>query len=169
MECTDCRLPIDKTSHHDHGTVCCDCFDENIGVPANKRRHPRPIVKPAALLVRNRKLLVVRSKGKDVFYAVGGKLEPGETDIQCLHREVREEIGCGVTSQKYFQTFVGPSSDKRKTLVMVCFFVEADQEPKASSEIEEMLWADSQTASETLGSFMRDFVIPALKREGLVD
>jgi len=169
MECTDCRLPIDKTSHHDHGTVCCDCFDESIGVPADKRRQARPIVKPAALVLRNKKLLVVRSKNKNVFYAVGGKLEPGETDVQCLHREVREEIGCGVTSQRHFQTFVGPSSDRQHSLVMVCFFVELDQEPKASSEIEELLWADSQTASEKLGSFMSVFVLPALAREGLVD
>lgn len=169
MECTDCRLPIDKTAHHDHGTICCDCFDESIGVPASKRRQARPIVKPAALLINNKKLLVVRSKNKSVFYAVGGKLEAGETDIQCLHREVKEEIGCQVVSQKYFQTFVGPSSDKQKTLVMVCFFVELDQEPKPSSEIEELLWADSQTPSVILGSFMRDFVIPALAREGLVD
>jgi 8-oxo-dGTP pyrophosphatase MutT (NUDIX family) len=169
MECTDCRLPIDKTSHHDHGTVCCDCFDESIGVPATKRRQPRPIVKSAALFIRNRKLLVVRSKGKDVFYAVGGKPEPDETDIQCLHREVKEEIECNVTSERYYQTFVGSSSDKKSILVMICFFVELDQEPKASSEIEEILWADSQTASEILGSFMRDFIFPALKREDLVD
>lgn len=169
MECTDCRLLIDKTAHHDHDTICCDCFDENIGVPASKRRQARPIVKPAAILIRDRKLLVVRSKNKDVFYAVGGKLEAGETDVECLHREVREEIGCGVISQRHFQTFVGPSSDKQHSLVMVCFFVELDQEPKPSSEIEELLWADSQTSSAILGSFMRDFVIPALKRDGLVD
>lgn len=148
--------------------MCCDCFDEELGVPAEKRRRPRPIVKPAALLIRDKKLLVVRTRGKSLFYALGGKKEPNETDIECLHRETREEVDCAITSERYYQTFVGPSSDNQKTVVMVCFLVELDREPQPTSEIEELYWANSNTR-EILGSLLRDSVIPALKLDGLVD
>jgi len=173
MECHDCRLPIDEKAHHDHGrgsiVICCDCFDEEIGRHPSKRRHPRPIVKPAALLIRDKKFLVARTQGKSHFYAVGGKLEPGETDIQCLHREVMEEIGCHITSERYYRTFVGPSADNQKTVVMICFFVELDREPTPSSEIEELLWADSRTTKDVIGSLLHDYVIPALKTDNLVN
>lgn len=169
MECTDCRLPIDDDAHHDHGTICCDCFDEDVGMSAGKRRRSRPIVKPAALWIQNKQLLVARTRGKSHFYAVGGKLEPGETDIQCLHRETSEEIGCQVTSQRYYKTFVGPSTDNLKAVVMICFFVELDKEPIPSSEIEELLWVDSYTTKDMIGSMLHDYVIPSLKADNLVN
>ncbi len=37
-------------------------------------------------------VLSTRSKGEDVYYLPGGKREPGETDIDMLTREVREEL-----------------------------------------------------------------------------
>ena len=51
------------------------------------------IDKLAFIEIRERKLLMVRSKGKDVWYTVGGKREAGENDEQALIREVNEEIG----------------------------------------------------------------------------
>lgn len=45
------------------------------------------------VLVRDRRLLSVRTRGKKRFYIPGGKREPGETDVECLRREIREELG----------------------------------------------------------------------------
>ena len=39
------------------------------------------------------KILSTRSRGKDVYYLPGGKREPGESDIDALVRELREELG----------------------------------------------------------------------------
>jgi 8-oxo-dGTP diphosphatase len=43
--------------------------------------------------VVDKRLMLVRPAGKNVFYLPGGKLEPGETDLQALRREVDEELG----------------------------------------------------------------------------
>ncbi|HET6311147.1 MAG TPA: NUDIX domain-containing protein [Candidatus Nitrosotalea sp.] len=40
--------------------------------------------------MENRRLLTVRTSGKDAFYLPGGKREPGESDLDALLREVRE-------------------------------------------------------------------------------
>lgn len=50
------------------------------------------IDKLAFIEIRDRKLLVTLSKGKDTWYIPGGKREKGESDIQALVREVREEL-----------------------------------------------------------------------------
>jgi len=50
------------------------------------------IHKAAGIIIKGRRLLVERSKGKDVFVAPGGKLELGETAIRAVIRELKEEF-----------------------------------------------------------------------------
>ncbi len=54
------------------------------------------IVKSAGIILRDGKILVTRTKGKEVFINPGGKLEPGETPEAALVRELREELGIKV-------------------------------------------------------------------------
>lgn len=50
------------------------------------------IDKLAWLHLVERKLLVVRSHPRQLFYLPGGKHDPGESDQQALIREIREEL-----------------------------------------------------------------------------
>lgn len=126
------------------------------------------IIKPAAVVIKDKKLLVARSSDKPQFYAVGGKREVGETNIECLHREVLEEIGCVVKSEKFYKQFIGPGANS--TIVeLICYFTELDGDPRPCSEIAELMWVDSQTPSAILGNMITEFLIPALVKDGLVD
>jgi len=51
-----------------------------------------PIDKLALVLVRGRKQLVARTRGKTVFFTPGGKREAGESDEEALARECKEEL-----------------------------------------------------------------------------
>ena len=45
VPCSDCGLPIGGLlpEHNvEHPGICCDCFDERQGMPAEKRTRPRP-------------------------------------------------------------------------------------------------------------------------------
>ena len=137
-------------------------------MPETKRRIARPIIKPAALVIKDRKLLVVRTIGRTHYYALGGKLEQGETELECLAREVSEEVGCGVVEPQYYATFAGPNTDKTKFVVMICYLTELDREPKPCSEIESILWANTKT-TEPLGSLIREHIMPALLADGRID
>src|SRR4051812_20782408 len=49
------------------------------------------IHKAGGIIIRDKKLLVERSKGKDFFKTPGGSIELGETPKQALVRELLEE------------------------------------------------------------------------------
>ncbi len=51
------------------------------------------IDKLAWLYIKDKQVLMARSKGKEKFYLPGGKREQGESDQQALMREVKEELG----------------------------------------------------------------------------
>lgn len=51
------------------------------------------IDKLAYIKIVDRQILITRSKSvADVYYLPGGKREPGESDLQALTREVKEEL-----------------------------------------------------------------------------
>jgi len=61
--------------------------------------------KCAAIIIREKTLLVVRKRFTNIFISPGGKIEPGETQIQCLRREVAEEIGVENIRRTVFRFF----------------------------------------------------------------
>jgi 8-oxo-dGTP diphosphatase len=100
-----------------------------------------PVIPVVGLVhVRDGRLLVVRSRTKGAFYLPGGKLEPGETPEQALHREVLEELGVGLRDvaghKRYLEPAYGEGPD---TLVdMACFTGDLVGSPAPSGEIAEL-------------------------------
>ena len=68
--------------------------------------HFFPRVTPAIIVavVRNDKILLAQSsRFPAAFYSVlAGFVEPGETFEECVHREIREEVGIEVENLRYF-------------------------------------------------------------------
>jgi 8-oxo-dGTP diphosphatase len=99
------------------------------------------VIRTAALAhIRDRRLLQARSTGKDVFYMAGGKIDPGETPVVALHREVREELGVGVAAHDELGVFLAEAYGHAPgtRLHMTCFTADLDGEPRPSGEIAEL-------------------------------
>lgn len=132
------------------------------------------INKAAGIIIRNRKLLVERSKGKDFFIAPGGSVEAGETSKQALVRELMEEFKITVSESDLdmFGTFSAPAAgQEHRTVHMTVFVVtKFTGNPEPDNEVEEIAWVTSANNQNlALGSIFEHEVIPRLKAANLIN
>lgn len=132
------------------------------------------IHKAAGILIRDRKLLVERSKGKEFFIAPGGSIEEGETAEEAVIRELMEEFRVTVVPEdlSVFGTFRAlAAGQEEKVVEMQVFNVSQWQgEPIADNEVEEILWVTSEPeVGIKIGSIFEHEVISRLKAAGLID
>jgi len=103
--------------------------------------------------IQDRKVLYVRSKGKDLFYSPGGKREDGESDEQALVRELKEELNIRLLPEtaKYLNTFKAQAHGKPEGVMVEikCYTGSFEGELKPSSEVEELAWFTSNDKDRT--------------------
>lgn len=132
------------------------------------------IHKAGGILIKDRKFLVGRSKGKAHFVAPGGKLEAGESPEEALIRELHEELGIDVVSTDFenFGTFVASAAGEEHRQVHMDVFIvkywRGDVRP--TGEVEEIAWINSALPDGMkVGSIFQHEVLPRLKREEMID
>ncbi|MBC7807128.1 MAG: NUDIX hydrolase [Akkermansiaceae bacterium] len=105
---------------------------------------PRHIVAVAGLVAHptNGTVLLLRSPRRDWEFP-GGQVEEGESLIEALHREIREETGVSVS----VSSLVGVYSNTRSKIVMFGFLCEwTGGEPTTSPESLEVEWVSRDEA-----------------------
>lgn len=132
------------------------------------------IHKAAGVIIIDRKLLVVRSKGKEHFFAPGGKLDPGETSRQALERELTEELSIVIDSSacESLGDFWMPATDKPELMLrMDVFMVEQwEGELTPSAEIVELGWVSAGNPEGlSIGSIFEHKIVPLLQERDLID
>lgn len=121
--------------------------------------------------VRNRRVLFARTRGQTLFYTVGGKRKTGESDVEALLREVKEETRATLLhhSIHHIHTFTGTAhgAPEGTALKLACYAGTSVCEPVPSSEIKELTWfttADMPRTTETGQAILRWFA-----DQGLID
>ncbi|WP_072846207.1 NUDIX hydrolase [Rhodococcus tukisamuensis] len=124
--------------------------------------------------IRDRRMLQARSSGKTAFYMAGGKIDPGESPEQALHREIREELDAGIVAGTLeelgvfeAEAFGHPPGTR---LHMTCYLADLTDEPAATSEIAELRYftTDEYAAMPESAPGSR-LVFERLRSLGLVD
>ncbi|WIX75213.1 NUDIX domain-containing protein [Amycolatopsis carbonis] len=130
-----------------------------------------PIDALAWVHVRDRRLLSVRTRGKEKFYLPGGKREPGEGDVAGLCREIREELGVELDPLTFrFFAVLDEQADgfaDGRRVRMTCYTAEHTSEPVPSAEIAEAAWLRSADAAACPPAGQR--VLRMLAEQGVVD
>lgn len=131
----------------------------------------KPIDKVAWLHIRDRKVLGVRSKGKDTFFTPGGKREASETDEQALLREIKEELSIDLVPSTitYLNTFTAQAYGKPEGVMVQirCYKGHYTGNMSANSEIEELSFLSSTDIPQLGIPFQ--LVIKWLREQDLVD
>jgi len=102
------------------------------------------IDKVALICISEKKVLTALSKMKSKLYLPGGKREANESDIECLKREIIEELNVEILDDtiRYFGTFEAAADGKEAGVLvkMACYFAEYTGTLEASSEIDSFEW-----------------------------
>jgi 8-oxo-dGTP diphosphatase len=129
--------------------------------------------KVCGLLIRDNKLLIVKSNKHLEYLPVGGKIEPDESLEEALIREVKEEIGITFNDHKLIlETPEEPALGKPGYAVKAfCFLIISDQVVSINNEIRELYWiskADFENKKVKISSILEKFIIPKLIKLGLL-
>lgn len=129
------------------------------------------IRKAGAIIIKDKKSLIVRPKGKDFFLTPGGKYESGETAEDCLRRELQEELQVEMISSTHYKDYYFEKAHgKEVPLYLDLYRVEISGEPTPSSEIEEMQWMSKEDFENKTFNVAHSFYthVPDLIKDGLV-
>lgn len=102
------------------------------------------IDKIALIYVKERRILMALSRGKDTYYIPGGKRENGESDEQALCREIKEELTVDICSEtvRYYGKFCAQAHGKPPGAMvrMTCYTAILEGQIKPGSEIENTVY-----------------------------
>jgi 8-oxo-dGTP diphosphatase len=129
------------------------------------------IDKLAYIFVKDKKVLVTMTRGKDRWYIPGGKREGDESDEQALMREVKEELTVDLIPEtiEYYGTFEAQAHGKPEgTIVrMTCYTSAFDGVLQASSEIEKIDYFTYDQKAQT--SPVDELIFDDLKAKGWIE
>jgi 8-oxo-dGTP pyrophosphatase MutT (NUDIX family) len=130
-------------------------------------RGPKPaVLRIAAAVVVDPlgRSLLVRKRGSDVFMQPGGKIEAGESALDALTRELREELALVVdpAETEYIGSYRAIAANEENTVVRAeVFFVQTAETPVAGAEIDEVLWVERlDEISVEVAPLSRDSLLP---------
>ncbi len=136
---------------------------------------PQPaVLRIAAAIITDPegRCLLVRRAGASAFTQAGGKLEPGESALDALARELREELDLELdeSAAEYLGVFRAEAADEPNTTVSAAVFaLESSASFEAHGGIEQLLWLDGLDGiAVELAPLTRDELLPlwASRRAG---
>lgn len=98
----------------------------------------------AVAIVRDRRVLMVTARGRDVIYMPGGKIDAGESAAEAAIREAREELGVDVDPASVAPLFTvvqqAHGEPEGRMVRMHVFAAHPLSEPAPTSEVDALHW-----------------------------
>jgi len=119
--------------------------------------------KIAALIIKDKKLLLVREHGKKTFLLPGGRRKFRESEEACLRRELAEELSVAIDEMKYFGKF----GELYGIVNIIAYLCKTNGELKPGREIVELAWINSDSKLQ-IHQATKEKIIEELAQEGLI-
>lgn len=141
-------------------------IEDDVRCPPTSTNMPREILKIGLAVIDGERLLLVRKRNSEFYILPGGKPEQGESDVEALSREIDEELGCAIASDRlcFLGTFsdeVAGVPDARVTIRLYAGALIGNPSPR--SEIETLVWwTRTDYQEQALAPSLRNAILPFL-------
>lgn len=135
----------------------------------NSSPQAQSVIRVAAAIIFNEAghVLLVRKRGTQFFMQPGGKIEPDETPLAALARELREELRLEIDrdASLYLGKFIAEAANESGLMVEADAFETPLRGPVApAAEIEEITWVDPfGPLALPLATLSRDHIMPVAR------
>lgn len=132
----------------------------------------KEIHKIAAVVIQDKKFLMVRKVGKDVWTSLGGKPENDETEEQALIREIQEEVHCDCKIIRKLGDFKAKAVFDDALLILSAYLVNLQGKIKLDDpELEEYKFISKNYKNEgiKLPDSIEKEILPHCIKEGLLN
>ncbi len=133
----------------------------------------KQLVTAGLVVIKNRKLLLAFSKNKKAWYLPGGKINDGETTLNALIREIKEELNILLKNEelKFYTHISAPAFGEHPEIIMEqdCFLHNLVETPKPTAEINDIKYFSTnsyQSETQVPGVVL---LMQKLKEDDLID
>jgi 8-oxo-dGTP diphosphatase len=128
------------------------------------------IDKVGSLTIRDGRVLLCRkARGTHLLILPGGKREAGETSLTCLDRELEEELGVHAVLPELLGTYTSAAADAGLFVRIELYRTELSAEPKAQSEIAELVWFGAGDDEALLSPSLSHVIFPDLRARCILE
>ena len=120
------------------------------------------VTRIGSVIIEDKKLLLVKGKKYQELWTPGGKIKSGESDKECLRRELKEEIDVSLVSMKFFKEYLKKSPYHNRMTKSRIYIVEIDGDIKPGMEIEKFIWYTKEDFDN------KKFPITLVDKEGML-
>jgi 8-oxo-dGTP pyrophosphatase MutT (NUDIX family) len=94
------------------------------------------------LLIKDNKILLVKHTYQNGWYTIGGSVERGESPLNAIHRELKEEVGVTLKNPPALFSIYYSKLEKRDDYIVLYVGSDYTQENVNSNEIADKKWFD---------------------------
>ncbi|MBI2664253.1 NUDIX domain-containing protein [Candidatus Woesearchaeota archaeon] len=128
------------------------------------------IMKHALLVIKNNKILLNVEKKQKLLLLPGGKPIKGENYLQCLKREIKEELNAEISTAtlKPLGRFEDIAADNESIITVYLYLGELKTKPKPCNEVKRIVWFGAKNDPYRLSPVIRNKIMPYLKAVRLI-
>ena len=97
-------------------------------------------VRIVGMVIQNGKILMLKARGYKELWTPGKSMEVGETDEECLQRELKEELKVKLVNCKFFKEYYSKSFYSESMVRERVYITTISGEIKEGGEISSHLW-----------------------------